>query len=587
MAQARHARAVHSFICELLAIVMPDLVRGSEYIKNGAEFCECIENAIKEATTPTATETDYIRAIVGTSCREMAAVCNLLKAASALAGLERIAAEYLDANKFRAMLLRKDSRKLERLVAIVRAREGKPVKVLMEIAAELNGRTEGYDGMDAAAKRKAAADVKNVIAKVDEIRGVIDAHKSEIVERVDAVGRKVDSLKSKGRRRGRYSESQRKVCVVCWSKAKGSAELRYSANGRVTYEMAFAYSRRELSVVGIDNVKKFRAVLHSVRNMECEDRRRALEAKQDAARRREKSAVQNKPKNGIIHAMKTKAHSAFALALAIAGGLAAPLRSDASPDILRGGGCSPQSCVAALYARPSALPEPARAEVRGRVVKVADGDTLTILDAANAQHKIRLYGIDAPESRQAFGQKSKQHLSSLVFGKDVRVTYRSRDKYGRILGTIYVDGLDVNLEMIRAGLAWHYKRYDKNPAYAAAESEARSAKRGLWSDPNPTPPEQFRHGSVGSRVPRDRSPIATTGGSRPVATASRTEYRAGSALPVSSRTAAPVNDTWPDTGYWLSTNSNKRHNRKCENYRKTRGYPCSSSDGTPCGKCGG
>ena len=137
--------------------------------------------------------------------------------------------------------------------------------------------------------------------------------------------------------------------------------------------------------------------------------------------------------------------------------------------------------------------------------------------------------------------------------------------------------------MIRAGLAWHYKRFDSTPAYAAAESEARAARRGLWSDPNPTPPEQFRHGKTAAPTVA----TATPGGSRPIATAPRVEYRAGSALPVSSRTAAPINDTWPDTGYWLSTNSNKRHNRKCDNYRKTRGYPCSSSDGTPCGKCGG
>ena len=161
------------------------------------------------------------------------------------------------------------------------------------------------------------------------------------------------------------------------------------------------------------------------------------------------------------------------------------------------------------------------AEIRGRVVKVADGDTLTVLAAAGragsmnppppatTQHKIRLNGIDAPESHQAFGNVSKKHLSSLVFGKDVRVKYKSRDKYGRILGTVYVDGLDINLEMIRAGLAWHYKRFDSTLAYAAAELEARQSRRGLWSDPNPTPPEQFRH-----------------------------------------------------------TSSNKRHNRNCENYRK-------------------
>ena len=127
--------------------------------------------------------------------------------------------------------------------------------------------------------------------------------------------------------------------------------------------------------------------------------------------------------------------------------------------------------------------------------------------------------------------------------------------------------------MLRAGLAWHYKRYDKNPAYAAAESDARQSKRGLWAEANPTPPEQFRHGKT-----------AATQTSAPPA---RVEYNAGNAMPVGSRTAAPINDTWPDTGFWLSTNSNKRHNRKCENYRKTRGYPCFSSEGTPCGKCGG
>ena len=144
------------------------------------------------------------------------------------------------------------------------------------------------------------------------------------------------------------------------------------------------------------------------------------------------------------------------------------------------------------------------AEIRGRVVEVADGDTLTVLAAAGragsmnppppatTQHKIRLNGIDAPESHQAFGNVSKQRLSSLVFGKDICVKYTKRDKYGRILGIIYIDNLDINLEMLRAGLAWHYKRFDSTPAYAAAESEARQNRRGLWSDPNPTPPEEFR-----------------------------------------------------------------------------------------------
>jgi endonuclease YncB( thermonuclease family) len=132
------------------------------------------------------------------------------------------------------------------------------------------------------------------------------------------------------------------------------------------------------------------------------------------------------------------------------------------------------------------------AEIAGRIVGVADGDTVTILDAAKVQHKIRLDRIDAPEKKQAFGEKAKQHLSEMVFGKDVRVEYTSKDRYGRILGIVRVDGRDINLQMIKDGFAWHYKHYDKTPSYAQAEVEAREAKKGLWVDANPIAPYDFR-----------------------------------------------------------------------------------------------
>ena len=227
--------------------------------------------------------------------------------------------------------------------------------------------------------------------------------------------------------------------------------------------------------------------------------------------------------------------------------------------------------------------------VSGRVISVADGDTITIIGDGNAQYKIRLNAIDAPEKSQAFGQKSKQQLSNYVFGKDITVTWKSKDKYGRVLGTVFVGNTDINLQMVRDGYAHHYKRFDRSPAYAAAEADARQNRRGLWSDPNPISPEDYRHRGT-SATPADwgkRRPAASSKETSHPPPEDRIEYRAGNAMPVGSRTAAPVNDTWPDTGFWLSTNSNKRHNRKCENYRKTRGYPCSSSDGTPCGKCGG
>jgi len=135
----------------------------------------------------------------------------------------------------------------------------------------------------------------------------------------------------------------------------------------------------------------------------------------------------------------------------------------------------------------------------GRVVRVTDGDTIVVLDSANAQHKIRLTGIDAPERKQAFGTKSKEPLSGSVAGKFVVVEYSKRDRYQRILGKVLLSNEDINLEQIRAGLAWHYKQYQDEQTsndrelYSEAEVEAREARRGLWHDPEPVPPWEYRN----------------------------------------------------------------------------------------------
>lgn len=138
------------------------------------------------------------------------------------------------------------------------------------------------------------------------------------------------------------------------------------------------------------------------------------------------------------------------------------------------------------------------AELAGRVVAVHDGDTVTVLDAARTQYKIRLAGIDAPELHQAFGRVSQRHLSDAVKGRTVVVEWHKHDKYGRVVGTILLDGHDMNLEQVRAGLAWHYKQYQREQpaadrvAYAHAEIEARAAHLGLWRDPDPLPPWAYR-----------------------------------------------------------------------------------------------
>ena len=143
----------------------------------------------------------------------------------------------------------------------------------------------------------------------------------------------------------------------------------------------------------------------------------------------------------------------------------------------------------------------------GRVVGVADGDTITVLDADRQQHKIRLQGIDAPEKKQPFGERSKQNLSRTVFGKDVRVEWEKRDRYKRIVGKVWVQPascptcpmtLDAGHAQITVGLAWWYRKYasEQSPqdrgAYEFSEQEARAKRVGLWSDPDPVPPWEWR-----------------------------------------------------------------------------------------------
>lgn len=140
----------------------------------------------------------------------------------------------------------------------------------------------------------------------------------------------------------------------------------------------------------------------------------------------------------------------------------------------------------------------------GRVVGISDGDTITVLDKANKQHKVRLAGIDAPENGQAFGSLAKESLSRLVFDKPVTVESHKVDRYGRLVGKVLAAGRDVNLDQVRAGFAWWYREYAKEQtpedqkAYADAEEEARAFRRGLWRDARPIPPWEFR-------VPRSKS----------------------------------------------------------------------------------
>lgn len=191
------------------------------------------------------------------------------------------------------------------------------------------------------------------------------------------------------------------------------------------------------------------------------------------------------------------------------------------------------------------LPIPTSAQTfTGKVVSVADGDTLTLLTPERTQLKVRLDGIDAPEEGQEFSAASKRALSSFVAGKTVAVQVSGTDRYGRALGAVIADGQNVNLAMVRAGYAWHYVKYSDDAALAAAEKAARSERRGLWAGFNPTAPWDYR------------------------------------ALKKQPQTAAG--------GHWLNISSGVRHNSSCKWFGQTsRGRACGPEEGKPCGICGG
>lgn len=160
--------------------------------------------------------------------------------------------------------------------------------------------------------------------------------------------------------------------------------------------------------------------------------------------------------------------------------------------------------LAAVWWLPSATAVQALEPFHAQVVRVADGDSITVLDASKRQHRIRLAGIDAPERQQPFNQSAREHLSALLAGQTVWVAPGKLDRYQRMVAKVFVtradatEPIDASLAMLNAGLAWHYKDYEREQsredrrAYAQAETAARAAGLGLWQERQPLAPWEFR-----------------------------------------------------------------------------------------------
>ncbi|MDO8812875.1 MAG: thermonuclease family protein [Gallionella sp.] len=149
------------------------------------------------------------------------------------------------------------------------------------------------------------------------------------------------------------------------------------------------------------------------------------------------------------------------------------------------------------------------AEFTAKVVAVLDGDTVMV-QRKGGLVKIRLNEIDAPEKAQAFGETSRRSLSEMVLGKQVKVSSQAVDKYGRMVAHLGLDGLDVNAEQIRRGMAWEYSHFHGNKALVALQEEAKQVPRGLWAFSDPTPPWEWRklHPNVDGKPPVASATVA-------------------------------------------------------------------------------
>ena len=146
--------------------------------------------------------------------------------------------------------------------------------------------------------------------------------------------------------------------------------------------------------------------------------------------------------------------------------------------------------------------------IHGRITGVVDGDTINVLIQAKQQIRVRIAFIDAPEKGQPFGQRAKQAMSDLVFGKDVKLRPHTIDRHGRLVARVIIDNQDAGLELLKQGLCWVYEKYvgeasdEIQTSYRDAQHRAEAEKAGLWQDPDPMPPWEWRKGD------KERSRIA-------------------------------------------------------------------------------
>ena len=330
--QVAYAHSVRGFIREILKALIPGKWIDRVISDSDATFDAKLDAAFASIDEFAATKDDYCRKVVNVLCDEMARLCEVLREVCEGCGYGDYARCYISHEKFVRLLLRTDTVKLGRLKKALAAHGNGPADLLRGIGAILDDRPlEETAALADAERRRANTEIRRIAKDVKKSIAKIDA----VGEQVAALDEKVSEIgTNKSGRRSRKAHSREKVAAVrtAWAVYIASATARMSVNTRPTNSGAFEYSRRQLELAGVTTLKEFSEIKHSIRTQEYRARLKALEAKRGGA------APTKRGRNGIIPTVRKNAKTAI-LALAFAGAsLAAPLRPDASPDALRGGG---------------------------------------------------------------------------------------------------------------------------------------------------------------------------------------------------------------------------------------------------------
>ena len=340
--QKAYICAVHSFIVKLLRAVLPDVAFDNVLMLGEDELARRLDGIISshgEAKKPNAG--DCCLAMAQAACVSMKDACDLLKTACVAVGLEKIAGRYLDAPWFIKVLLRKDMRKLTLLQHAIDFSDIRPSRILMNAAAILDNKAVAYDSMNDKAKRRADSETAELLRKVadgvESLHVKMDAHSAEtqtqfaavrddiretkeaLLEKAEAILTKAVASKLSGKRRSKHTAEQKKVCLACWMEAQRNEELKSGTEtGKATYEAAFNWYKRQLSLVGVTKLSKFIDVLHTINNTQSASNIKALGAKREAERKARKNPKQpplkelqknpntRKTKCGIIRGMKER-----------------------------------------------------------------------------------------------------------------------------------------------------------------------------------------------------------------------------------------------------------------------------------------